>query len=154
MAGPRFTRWSVSALSDDIASYQKLPMACGEAPAGGRDLGVQAIGFRVTCDTSTAGGAIRVVFAHPNGTAIGQGVCEVWDGTVTATSRRCSWDNASGYYVCDVVFTKSGTNFVDVGGCNDDPSSIESRVEVYVWFTGMGSAGTYRVEAWGTRNAQ
>lgn len=154
MAGPKLLQWSVSALSNDVATYQELPMAFGEGPAGGRDIGVQAFGFRVTSDTSVAGGTLRVVLAHPNGTAIGQGVCEVWDATITATARRCAWDNASGYYVCDVVFTKSGTNFVDVGGCNDDPVTIEGRVKAYAGITGMGSAGTYRIEAWGTRNAQ
>ena len=55
--------------------------------------------------------------------------------------------------MCDVVFTKSGTNFVDVGGCNDDAIAT-GRVKAYAGVTALGSSGTLFIEAWGTRNAQ
>lgn len=154
MAGPRFTQWSVSVAATGIADYQALPVSCGEAPSGGHELGSQAVGFRVCCDTATAGGTIRVVMAHPDGTGAYQGVCEVWDGTITATNQRTVYAGGAGYYVCDVVFTKSGTNYVDVGGCADPAGPSEARVSALAGITGMGSAGTYRIEAWSTRNAQ
>lgn len=152
MAGPQTKVWTVNSASSAVANYQEIPLTYGEGPAGALQLGYQALGFRVLSDTATSGATLQVVFAHPDGTGAGAGVAEVWTATVTATSRRQAWANGTGYYVCDVVFTKSGNNFVDVGGCNDNTTGTES-VKCYVGVPSLGSSASLYIEAWGTRNA-
>lgn len=152
MPGPLAKVWTVSGASSDVSNYQEVPLTFGEGPAGSNALGFQALGFRVLSDTSVSGATLQVVLAHPNGTTAGAGVAEVWTATVTATSRRQGWANSTGYYVCDVVFTKSGNNFVDVGGCNDSTNGTDS-VKCYVGVPSLGSSASLYIEAWGTRNA-
>lgn len=155
--GPACQQITLNTASSDItsANWTKLQIPTGEGPAGVWELGAQAIGFRCLSSATGATATIQCAFVRNDGTGVGAGVQEVWVGTVTVSARRQGLANAAaGGYVCDIVWDKSQTYYVDaagLGGCG--AASPGDPLVAYVGMTAAGGLGTLRLEVWFTRNA-
>lgn len=154
--GPRCQQITLDTASENITTaWTKLEVPVGEGPAGDLKLGAQAIGFRCLSSATGAVATIKCAFVRTDGTGVGAGVQEVWVGTVTVSARRQGLANAAaGGYVCDIVWDKSQTYYVDaagLGGCG--AASPGDPLVPYVGMTAAGGLGTLRLEAWWTRNA-
>lgn len=157
--GPTCQQFTLTTASADISSanWKKIECAFGEEPAGGSGLGAQALGFRALSSATGAAATIQVAFVRSDGVGPGQGVQEVWTGTVTASARRQELANTGGAgsgYVCDIVFDKSQTYYVDGAGLGGWGAAADADPLVpYVGITAAGGLGTLELEVWATRNA-
>lgn len=145
---------TAAAVSADVSTYTDIAISGGEGPSGSYELGTQAVGFRIVSSATGAASTIVAVFTRTDGTTQGKGVQEIWTGEVTVTARRQGYANASGDYVCNVVWDKSSTNYIDTGGVDmDSATTVGDNLKLKLGRTVAGGLGTLSIECWATRNA-
>lgn len=155
----RAKQFTLATASADISSanWVEIEYPWNEGPSGDKSMGPQAVGFRAVSTATGAAATIMVAFWRSDGVTAGLGVQEIWTGTVTVTARRQELANTGGAgsgYLCNIVWDKSGTHYVDTSAMGQDgTTTIDNRLRMSVGMTAAGGLDDLEMECWPTRNA-